>query len=252
MLELNRIHHMDAFEGLAKLKNESVDLIVTDPPYGIASRNMKTIRQGRIMSTQEAWGSWDTFHPFDYDVFILRLISECHRVLKPGGSLYMFLAEEQVGYFARKAVQRGFRLRNLLAILKKAPQPSIYKNAWRRGFELCAFLTKGKTGSTFNFLSQAECVNTFAYSTSDRYTSHPTEKPLAFIQRLIRVSSHPGDLVLDPFMGSGTTAVASKTLDRRYVGFELEPTYIRMAEERLGSISNETQMRQERTGVNSP
>ncbi len=231
-LAVNRIHRIDALAGLRRLEDNSVDLVVTDPPYNIAATDRITMKSSKPLSTMEAWGHWDRFHPFDYDVLIMQVISECHRVLKPGGALYMFTAREQSGYFVRKAIARGFTYRNQLAMVKKNPLPSLSKTNWRSAFELCMYLTKGKPG-VFNFISQTECKNVFHYSNSRRATKHPTEKPLEFIKLLVQVSSNVGDLVLDPFMGSGTTAVAARDLGRGYVGFELGRDYIKMANARL-------------------
>lgn len=231
-LELNRIHCMDALAGLAQLDDESVDLVVTDPPYNIASKGKLTILGGELMSTHEAWGAWDTFHPFDYDLFIQQVLSACYRVLKPGGSLYMFSAREDSGFFIRKAEERGFIYRNQLAMVRKSPLPSFAKSNWRSAFELCLYVSKGKP-KTFNFLSQQECINVHHYPSTFKRSRHPTEKPLEFIRRLVEVSSNSGDLVLDPFMGSGTTAVAARQAGRRFIGFELSPEYIAMAQERL-------------------
>ena len=94
------------------------------------------------------------------------------------------------------------------------------------------YLTKGKQ-ETFNFLSQRECVNVFSNANGRRGTKHPTEKPLEFIKRLVQVSSNPGALVVDPFMGSGTTAVACQELDRHFIGFEINKSYIKIAKARL-------------------
>ena len=234
-LKTNRIYKMDAIMGLRKLKNESVDLIVSDPPYNIASSDRTTMRSGKPLSTMKAWGKWDSMHPFDYEVMILTVLSECYRVLKPGGSLYMFTAREQSGYFVHKAVERGFVYRNQLVMVKKNPLPSFAKSNWRSAFEACFYVTKGKP-KTFNFISQAECKNVFSYANACLKTKHPTEKPLPFIELLVSVSSNPGDLIVDPFMGSGTTAVAAKLLGRTFLGFELEEEYIEMARERLRKV----------------
>lgn len=232
MIASDRILCMDAIDGLRKLDDESVDLVITDPPYNIASKNRKTIRHGRLMTTMEAWGAWDRYHPFDYDVLIMTVLIECYRVLKPGGSLYMFTAARDNGYFIRKAVARGFTYRNQLIIVKTTAMPSIYKNSWRNAFDVCMYLTKGRVG-VFNFPSQAECVNVYPYPIRRKRTGHPTQKPLEFVRKLVAISSNPGDLVLDPFLGSGTTAVAAAQLGRRYIGFEQDRGYVKMARERL-------------------
>ena len=232
MLEINKIHLMDCLQGLKKIESNSVDLVVTDPPYNIANPKKLTKVGNKIISTKEAWGEWDTYHPFDYDLLIMRIITECYRVLKEGGSFYMFTANEDVGYFIRKALQRGFTLRNMLSIVKKNPLPSFHKKNWRHGFELCMYLTKGKP-KAFNFVSQQDCVNYYLHALGKKDSKHPTEKPLQLIKRMIKVSSNKNDLVLDPFMGSGTTAVASKLLNRNFIGFELNKEYLKMAEGRL-------------------
>ncbi len=237
MMELDRIHMMDALEGLKRLPDESVDLIVTDPPYNIASKGKLTVQRGRLMSTKEAWGSWYTFHPFDYDLFIQQVLSACYRVLKPGGAIYMFTSREDSGFFVRKAEERGFTFHNQLAMVRKSPLPSFGKRNFRSGFELCFYCTKSKP-KTFNFLSQAECNNVYHYASNFKRTEHPTEKPLEFIRRLVRISSNPGELVLDPFMGSGTTAVAAQETERRFIGFDTSAEYIRMAENRLAAARN--------------
>ncbi len=230
--KLDTIHPIDALEGLRKLPDRSIDLVVTDPPYNIASTGKTTIRAGKIISTMEAFGEWDRFDPFDYDLFIQEVISQCFRVLVNGGSLYMFTSRENNGYFIRKAVARGFTYRNQLVMVKKNPIPSWAKSNWRSAFETCLYVTKGKA-RTFNFLSQHQCVNVYCYAIGRKVTTHPTEKPYPFIHRIVEVSSNAGELVLDPFMGSGTTADACVALGRRYLGFETKLEYIRMAETRL-------------------
>jgi len=231
-LAINHIHRIDAIEGLKRLEDNSVDLVVTDPPYNIASTGRITMKCGIPMSTMQAWGAWDHLHPFEYDLLIGSVINQCFRVLKPGGALYMFTSREDNGYFIRQAVARGFTYRNQLAMVKKNPLPSLSKSNWRSAFEVCFYVTKGKpTG--FNFVSQAECKNVYQYANAQLTTAHPTEKPLPFIKLIVEANSKEGDLVLDPFMGSGTTAVAAKQLVRQFIGFELRPDYIAMANQRL-------------------
>jgi site-specific DNA-methyltransferase (adenine-specific) len=228
----NKVHLMDCLKGLRQLEDNSVDLIITDPPYNIAHSRKLTKVGNNIVSTKNAWGQWDTYHPFDYDLLIMTVLSESFRVLKEGGAFYMFTANEDLGYFIRKATQRGFTLRNTLSLVKVNPLPSFGKKNWRHGFELCMYLTKGKP-KTFNFVSQQECINYYNHTLGRKHTKHPTEKPLPFLLRLVEVNSNEGDLVLDPFMGSGTTAVAAKKLGRKYIGFETNPEYIQMIHGRL-------------------
>lgn len=229
----NRVEQIDAIEGLKRLPDNSVDLIVTDPPYNIASSNKLIQIAGKLQTTAEAFGGWDTYHPFDFDNLIRQLISEAYRVLKPGAGFYVFTARETNARFIEMAVQRGFTYRNVIA-MTKSPGPSYYKNCWRSGFDLCMVLSKGRgKHRTFNFLEQSEMSNVYHYSPRLKVSKHPTEKPIELIERIIRVSSNPGDLVVDPFLGSGTTAVAAKKLGRRYLGFELHAPYLKIIRQRL-------------------
>ncbi|MFN3167772.1 MAG: DNA-methyltransferase [Phycisphaeraceae bacterium] len=232
-IQENSITQVDAIEGLKQLPDNSVDLIVTDPPYNIASKSKIITLQGKLQTTDEAFGEWDTYHPFDFDNLIRQLISEAYRVLKPGAGFYMFTARESNARFIEMVVKRGFTYRNVIA-MTKSPSPSIYKNHWRSGFDLCLYATKGKSRTrVFNFLTQAEMSNVQSYSPRNKVSKHPTEKPLELIERIIRVSSNPGDLVVDPFLGSGTTAVAAKKLGRKYLGFELHGPYLKIIRDRL-------------------
>ncbi len=147
--------------------------------------------------------------------------------------MYLFTAREDNGYFVREAKKIGFKYLNQLVMVKVNPPPHFNKNNWRSKFEICMYLSKGKP-STFNFLSQQYCTNIYNHViTNNKQTKHPTEKPLEFINKLIKVSSNKGDLVLDPFMGSGTVAVSCKSLKRDFIGFEKEEGYIQMINERL-------------------
>ena len=235
VLHWNRIYCMDALKGLKYLDDECVDLVVTDPPYNIASNSRTTMQNGVPISTLKAWGAWDQFHPFDYDVFIMAVISECYRILKPGGALYMFTAREHSGFFVRQAIARGFMYRNQLIMVKTNPLPSMSKSNWRSAFEICLYVSKGKP-RTFSFVSQQLCKNVYSYANGAKKSKHPTEKPLAFIRQIVEVSSNPGDRVLDPFMGSGTTAVGCKELGRQYLGFDTSVEYVKMARERLKGV----------------
>ncbi len=238
-IRTNRVEQIDAIEGLKRLPNDSVDLIVTDPPYNIASSKKLIQLDGKLQTTAEAFGGWDTYHPFDFDNLIRQLISEAYRVLKPGAAFYVFTARETNARFIEMAVQRGFTYRNVIA-MTKSPAPSFYKNCWRSGFDLCMVLSKGRhKHRTFNFLEQSEMSNVYHYNPRNKVSKHPTEKPLELIERIIRVSSSPGDLVVDPFLGSGTTAVAAKKLGRQYLGFELHNPYLKMIRCRLKAVNVE-------------
>jgi DNA modification methylase len=224
---------MDCIEGMKQLPDNSVDLIVTDPPYNIGQKNKRTKVGNVIMTNKEAWGQWDDIDPLEFENFFTSYLKECYRILKTGGSMYCFTAREDNGYYAHKAVGIGFTYLNTIAIIKKNPLPHFSKTNFRSAFELCFYVCKGDKPKTFNFVSQQECVNTFEYLIGVKDSEHPTEKPLNFVKRLLRISSNADDIIFDGFMGSGTTAIAAKQLGRNFIGFEISEEYCKIAEGRL-------------------
>lgn len=233
MLLFNQIHCLDVFEGLQFIEDESVDLVVTDPPYNIGQDNKITKVGDTLMSNNEAFGDWDNRTPDEFLDFFCGYLRECYRILKPGGSIYFFSSREDNGYFIHYANKIGFKTLNVLAIIKENPLPSFSMAGYRNAFELCAFMCKGERPKTFNFISQQQCINTYHYLIGIKDTKHPTEKPLGFFKRIIKISSNEKDIVYDGFMGSGTTALACKQLNRNYLGTEKNAEYIKMAEQRL-------------------
>jgi DNA modification methylase len=233
MFENNKIYLMDCVKGIKDIANESVDLIITDPPYNIGQNNKRTKVGNVIMTNKEAWGEWDNYDPAEFEIFFVTYLKECFRILKRGGVMYCFSAREDNGFYIHKAVDIGFNYLNSLCIVKDNPLPQFTKTNYRSAFELCFYVCKGDKPTTFNFISQKECINVYRYLIGRKDTKHPTEKPLNFFKKLIKISSNEGDLVFDGFMGSGTTAVASKQLNRNFLGFEINDKYLAMANKRL-------------------
>ena len=239
--ELNKIYCMDCLDGLKKIPDNSVDLIVTDPPYNIGDTNKRTKVGDKIVSNNEAWGHWDNYDLEEFDNFFINYLKQCYRILKDGGTIYCFSAREDNGFFTRKAVEIGFKYLNTLAIIKDNPLPHFTKTNWRSAFELCFYACKGNKTKTFNFINQQRMVNKFHYLIGKKDSgckregiiSHPTEKPLNFFKLLVEVNSNKDDTVFDGFMGSGTTAVACKQLGRNFIGFEINDEYIKIANKRL-------------------
>ena len=231
---LNSIVHGDAMELIKELQDESIDLVVTDPPYNIGGGNKRTKVGNKLVSNKEAWGKWDIFGVDEYDIFIFNILEECYRVLKDGGSLYFFTAREMNGYFCNYATRKvGFHYNNSIAMVKSNPLPSFSKSNYRNAFELAFFVSKGKP-SALNFLSQKRMHNVYYHQIgSTKETKHPTEKPVNLFKKLILVSSNEEDVVLDPFMGSGTTAIASMQTNRNYIGFEMDDEYIEEINKRI-------------------
>lgn len=154
----------------------------------------------------------------------------------------MFTAREDNGFFIREASKIGFIYRNQIAIIKTNPLPHFNKNNWRSAFELCFYVSKGKP-KTFNFISQRLCVNVFRYLIGKKKTTHPTEKPQEIIENIVRIATNEGDVVLDCFMGSGTTGVACAKFNRNFIGIEKEEEYVKMANARIKPFLEQTKLK---------
>ena len=202
----------DCLELMKAIPDGSVDLVVTDIPYGKINR-----RSNGLRNLDRGVADVISFE-------IGELVSELVRV--SNGSIYVFCATEQVSELRQCMVDAGLSTR--LCIWEKTnPSPMNGQRIWLSGVECCVF--GKKKGATFN----EHCKNTvFRYPTKPGKL-HPTQKPVELMERFIMASSNANDTVLDPFMGSGTTAVVAKKLGRKYVGFELEEEYIEIAKRRL-------------------
>lgn len=214
-MKKNKIIQGDALEELKKLPDNSVDLILTDIPYGKVNRESNGLRN---LDKEDA----DIIN-FDLD----NLITGFCRI--SNGSVYVFCGTEQVSRIRSKMVDKGLSTR--LIIWKKTnPSPMNGQYIWLSGVECCIYGKHPK--ATFN----EYCKNTVLEYPSGRSTDHPTEKPLEMFKYLIKVSSNEGDLVLDPFIGSGTTAVACKQMNRNYLGIELNDEYVKLAKKRIKEV----------------
>ena len=235
-MELNKIYCMDALEFLKTIPDNSVDLVVTDPPYNVSQKNDLKIN-GRII--KKNFGDWDFgFNPAP-------ILAELRRVLKPTGQIYVFCGTEQIPIYMQEFIEKWY-FRNLLVWYKTNPPPRLSKTnfVFANEYIVYAIKEKGKPSlSTFNFSSQTTMHNTFISGSlqgkerlkAENGTAiHPTQKPLAILRKLISTSSNPRDIILDPFMGIGSTAVACKELKINYIGCELNPKYVEWAKKRLG------------------
>lgn len=208
MLELNKIYNMDCIEGMKQLPDESVDLVVADPPYGI------NYFSGR-------YKNGNPHLPIVNDDVLFIPVDELWRVLKPTGCMFIF--------YSQKKPLIDERVKNVIVWVK---------NNWTAGdlyadfgnqYELIAYMPK----DGFKLHSK-RYSNVWGFNRiSADNLLHPTQKPEAIVRRLIETATKEGDLVLDPFVGSGTTAVACKQLNRRFIGFEISKEYCDVAEKRL-------------------
>ena len=204
----------DCIEAMSKLSDKSIDLTVTDIPYGEVNRKSAGLRN---LDKDKA----------DVVNFNLPdLVDELCRLTK--GSIYVFCGINQVSTI-RETMTKNKMSTRLCIWEKTNPSPMNGDKIWLSGIECCVFGRFPK--ATFN----EHCKNTVFRYPCGRNKIHPTQKPEELIERLVLASSNVGDLVLDPFSGSGTTAVVCKKTNRNFIGFELDKEYYDKAVDRIAS-----------------
>lgn len=210
------------------MESESVDLLVTDPPYKIItggnsngknSTRPKGMLSGNrsIMRTVPKFDEW---------------LPECYRVLKEGSHAYIMVNNSNLVKMMNSIENSGFKIHNLLVWEKNNCTPSQF---YMKNCEYIVFCRKGKA-KYINNIGASKTVHSFKNIIGNK--QHPTEKPIELMKFYIENSSNIGDIVFDPFMGSGSTGVASIMSERKFKGFELEEDYFDIAYERIYSLSN--------------
>jgi len=228
----NEIILGDCYELLKQIKSSSVDLILTDPPYNISrSSNFKKNSDNKKFNNISIdFGDWD-----QNEIELDKLLSEFKRILKKGGTLIIFYdiwKSQNIKYFADL---HGFKQPRVCQWVKTNPVPiNSKKNYLSNAIEFFFTFVKGGN-STFNSSYDKGLYN-YPICHGKERTEHPTQKPLGLIKALIEKHSNVGDLVLDPFGGSGTTAIASIELSRDFILFEKDHSYFEMSKNRIEQI----------------
>jgi len=212
MIELDKIYNMDCLEGMKMIPDGTVDCIVTDIPYDVVNRADNGLRN---LDKEDA----------DIATFDLKTLTErlCDTTK---GSVYMFCGSEQLSIIRATMVEKGLTTR-VIVWEKTNPSPMNGQYMWLSGVELCVY--GKKKGATFNL----HCKNTVLRYPCGKHEIHPTQKPIELMRDLILASSNEGDTILDPFMGSGTTAIAAIRERRNFIGFELNKEYYDKALKRI-------------------
>ncbi len=226
------IYHGDCREVLPEL--ELIDLVLTDPPYSVSVAGV-----GRW---EMRYGRTDDLDFFDGDTdwskmtgIVLNAIKLCCTALAPHGSLYAWCGHRQIGKLVDWLELEGWSTR-FLVWSKECPVPPAPGSGWPNAAELCIYAYRsGRRWSypgVFPLRSNVLTADGYRYGQPGK-VDHPTQKPFGVVNPLIEASSSSGDLILDPFMGSGTTLRACKDLGRRGIGIEIEEKYCEIAAKRL-------------------
>jgi len=222
MLQENKIYLMDCLEGLKMIPDESVDLILTDPPYGI---NFVPQREGSRERLGDTPIANDELIGEDWCVWFIPICKELFRVLKKDSVAYFFSGFNPY-YYYYSLINCGFSIKANIIWVKNNFGIGYH---FRRQYEQVLVAFKGFPKTPDKAMSDV----IFEKKVDGMALLHSCQKPENLIRVLLKQYSNDNNLVLDPFMGSGTTAICSKQLGRRFIGFEIEQKYIDIANERL-------------------
>ena len=232
-MELNKIYNVDCLEYMRTLQDESVDLIVTDPPYKVTSKGNAGTMGGMMKSTYMDGKIFkhNNIKPQEY-------IPEFYRLLKDGSHCYIMTNHVNLQEILNVATNSGFRFVKSLVWNKGNKISGTY---YMSQFEYVLFFRKGK-GKKINKCGTSDILNVPNKKTKgeDGKNIHDTEKPIELMKILIENSSQENEIVFDPFIGVGATAIACKELNRQYVGCEIDKHYFNIAQERIKSILDES------------
>jgi site-specific DNA-methyltransferase (adenine-specific)/modification methylase len=249
-LAINTIHQGDCVALLKQIPDNSVDLIFADPPYNLQLNGELTRpNQTKVDAVND---EWDKFASMEiYDTFTNDWLRECRRVLKSTGSIWVIGTYHNIFRVGASLQDLGFWMLNDVVWIKTNPMPNFKGTRFNNAHETMLWATKSeKSKYTFHYHSM-KTMNDDLQMRSDWFIpicqgeerlkvngqkAHSTQKPEELLYRVILSTSNVGDVVLDPFSGSGTTAAVAKKLGRNFIAFEREPFYIYVANNRLKEI----------------
>jgi len=241
----------DCVEVMLQMEPDSVDMIFADPPYNLQLRQQ--LYRPDLSHVEAVDDAWDKFDDFEtYDQFTRDWLSACQRVLKPSGTLWVIGSYHNIYRVGTILQNLDFWILNDVVWIKSNPMPNFRGVRLTNAHETLIWAQKQR-GTTYTFNHHnLKMMNDDLQMRSDWYfarcsgkerlkengsRAHSTQKPLALLYRVLQACTNEGDLVLDPFFGSGTTGAASRLLRRRFIGIDRDETYVRLAKERISGVT---------------
>ena len=242
-MKKNQIILGDSIKEMKKMQDNSVDCIFADPPYNLQLKD--TLYRPDQTAVEAVTQDWDKFSTYEeYDNFTNEWLNECTRILKQGGALWVIGSYHNILRVGSSIQNKGLWILNDIIWHKTNPMPNFRGTRFTNAHETLLWCTTSREAKyTFNYQNLKE-LNEGKQMRSDWYIpicsgkerlrkdnnqrSHPTQKPEALLYRVLLASTNKGDLVLDPFSGSGTTAVVAKKLQRNFIGIEKDKDYVKI------------------------
>ncbi|WP_459085924.1 DNA-methyltransferase [Helicobacter pylori] len=227
-----QIYHANAFEIIKDFyqQNLKVDAIITDPPYNISVKNnFSTLKNAKRQGID--FGEWDK------NFKLLEWIKHYAPLVNPNGCMVIFCSYRFISYISDFLEENGFVVKDFIQWVKTNPMPRNINRRYVQDTEFALWAVKKKAKWVFNKPENEKYLRPLilkspVVSGLER-VKHPTQKSLALMEKIISIHTNPNDIVLDPFMGSGTTGLACKNLERNFIGIESEKEYFQIAKKRL-------------------
>ncbi len=249
-LPLDTILQDDCVAAMAALPAASVDMVFADPPYNLQlGGDLFRPEGGRVDAVDDDWDKFETFAA--YDAFTRAWLAEARRVLKPDGTLWVIGSYHNIYRVGAALQDAGYWILNDIIWRKSNPMPNFRGTRFTNAHETLIWASRSEESRyTFNYRAM-KALNDELQMRSDwtlpicaggervkgegGAKAHPTQKPEALLYRVLLACTRPGDVVLDPFFGTGTTGAVARRLGRRWIGIEREGRYVKVARERIAS-----------------
>jgi site-specific DNA-methyltransferase (adenine-specific)/modification methylase len=249
---INKIVLGDSIEIMKEIPDNSIDLIFADPPYNLQLENeLYRPNQTRVNGVNEKWDKFKSFN--EYDDFTIKWLKECKRILKNDGTIWVIGTYHNIFRIGKIMQDLGYWILNDVIWIKTNPMPNFKGTRFNNAHETLIWASKDKDSKyTFNYKTM-KAYNDNLQMRSDWYIpicngkerikinghkAHPTQKPEALLYRIITSTSKPSDLILDPFVGTGTTLAVAKKLGRNFIGIEKEKKYVKISNERIKKVNS--------------
>jgi modification methylase len=248
-LPIDQIIMDDCIAAMAALPDACVDMVFADPPYNLQlGGDLFRPEGGRVDAVDNDWDKFDTFAA--YDAFTAAWLAEARRILKPNGTLWVIGSYHNIFRVGSRLQDAGFWILNDVVWCKTNPMPNFKGTRFTNAHETLIWASRNE-GSKYTFNYRAmKSLNDELQMRSDwtfpicggqerlkrgGTKAHPTQKPEALLYRILLACTKPGDVVLDPFFGTGTTGAVARRLGRHWIGIEREAAYVEVAEERIAA-----------------
>ncbi len=248
-LPLGRIIEEDCIRAMAALPDACIDMVFADPPYNLQlGGELFRPEGGRVDACDDEWDKFDSFRA--YDDFTRAWLKEARRILKPNGTLWVIGSYHNIFRVGAVLQDEGYWILNDIVWRKSNPMPNFRGTRFTNAHETMIWASRSEDSRyTFNYRTMKALNDDLQMRSdwvlpicsggervkSDGVKAHPTQKPEALLYRVLLSCTNPGDVVLDPFFGTGTTGAVARRLGRHWIGIEREKKYVKVARERIDS-----------------